>query len=146
MPYIIIHIHHYPSLASHACPEVSSGVRGSDVEMGGVGGGLAGSPSVPVIALVPAPQVPGVVRVQALLIHRVECRRGMGALLAAPRRLRVGECAVHGVRWLLGIGRRWGQQLSLLVVYLDRPVVVRGHSVWFGGSLHPVEHYVFGQG
>ena len=39
--------------------------------------------------------------------------------------------------------RRWGKRLSSVVVYLDRPVVVRGNSVWFGGSLHPVEHYVF---
>ena len=30
-----------------------------------------------------------------------------------------------------------------MVVYLDCPVVVRGHSVWFGGALDPVERYVF---
>ena len=58
----------------------------------------------------------------------------------------MGECTVRGVRWLLGVGRRWGKRLSSLVVYLDRPVVVRGHSVWFGRSLHPVERYVFGRG
>ena len=87
--------------------------------------------------------VPGVVRAQALLIHGVDCRRGTGALLAAARRLRVGECTVRGVRWLLGVGSRWGKRLSSVVVYLDRPVVVQGNSVWFGGSLHPVEHYVF---
>ena len=67
----------------------------------------------------------------------------MGTLLAMARRLRVGDCGVRGVRWLLGVGRRWGKRLSSVVVYLDRPVVVRGHSVWFGGVLHPVEHYVF---
>ena len=87
--------------------------------------------------------VPGVIRAQALLIHGVDCRRGMGALLAAARRLRVGVCAVRGVRLLLGVGRRWGKCLSSVVVYLDRPVVVRGNSVWFGGALHLVERYVF---
>ena len=40
-------------------------------------------------------------------------------------------------------GRRWGKRLSLVVVYLDRPVVVRGNSVWFRVALHPVERYVF---
>ena len=113
--------------------------------MGGVGGGPAEPPPVPVVPLVPVARVPEVVRAQALLIHGVDCRRGMGALLAAAGRLRVGECTVRGVRWLLGVGRRWGKRLSSLVVYLDRPVVVRGHSVWFGGSLHPVERYVFGR-
>ena len=29
----------YASVASQACPEASFGVRGEDVEMGGVGGG-----------------------------------------------------------------------------------------------------------
>ena len=87
---------------------------------------------------------PGVVRAQALLIHGVDCRQGMGALVAAARRLRVGECSVRGVRWLLGVGRRWGKRLSSVVVYLDRLVVVRGHSLWFGGVLHPVERYRFG--
>ena len=60
-------------------------------------------------------------------------------------RLRVGVCTVRGVRWLLGVGRRWGKRLSSVVVYLDRAVEVRGHSVWFGGTLHPVERYVFGR-
>ena len=71
----------------------------------------------------------GVVRVEALLIHGVDCRRGVGSLLAVARRLRVGRCTVRGVRWLLGVGRRWGKHLSSVVVYLDRPVEVRGHSV-----------------
>ena len=83
------------------------------------------------------------VRAQALLIHEVDCRRGVGALLAMARRLRVGDCGVRRVRWLLGVGRRWGKHLSSVVVYLDCLVVVRGHSVWFGGALHPVERYVF---
>ena len=95
---------------------------------------------MPVVPVVP---VPGVVRAQALLIHGVDCRRGVGALLAAARRLKVGECTIWGVRWLLGVGRRWGKRLSSVVVYLDCPVVVRGNSVWFGGALHPVERYVF---
>ena len=72
----------------------------------------------------------------------------MRALLAAARGLSVGECGecgVRGVRWLLGVGRRWGKRLSSVVVYLDRQVVVRGHSLWFGGALHPVERYVFGR-
>ena len=58
--------------------------------------------------------------------------------------MRVGECTVRGMRWLLGVGRRWGKRLSSVVVYLDHPVVVQGNSVWFGGALHPVEQYVFG--
>ena len=70
-----------------------------------------------------------------------EC--GKWALLAAARRLRVGECTVRGVRWLLGVGRRWGKRLSSVVVFLDRPVVIRGCAVWVGGVLHPVERYVF---
>ena len=87
--------------------------------------------------------VPVVVRAQALLIHGVDCRRGVGALFAAASRLRVGESTVRGVRWMLGVGRRWGKRLSSVVVYLYRPVVVRGGSVWFGGALRPVERYVF---
>ena len=67
------------------------------------------------------------------------------ALLAGAQRLRVGECRVRGVRWLLGVDRRWGKRLSSVVVYLDRPVVLQGHLVWFGGALHPVERYVFGR-
>ena len=87
----------------------------------------------------------GLVRAQALLIHGVDCRRGVGTPLAMVRRMRIGDCSVRGVRWLLGVGSRWGKRLSSIVVYLDCPVVVRGHSVWFGGALHPVEHYVFGR-
>ena len=102
-------------------------------------------PPVPLVSGGATVPVPGVVRAQALLIQGVDCRRSMGALFAAARRLRVGECTVRGVRWLLGVGRRWGKRLSSVVVYLDRPVVVRGTSVWFGGSLHPVERYVFGR-
>ena len=74
----------------------------------------------------------GLVRGQALLIHGVDCRRGVGSLLAMARRLRVGDCNVRGVRWLLCVDRRWGKRLSSVVVYLDRPVMVRGHSVWLG--------------
>ena len=91
-----------------------------------MGGGPSGPPPAPVGVGVP---VPGVVRAQALLIHGVDCRRSARALLAAAQRLRVGECAVRGVRWLLGVGRRWGKRLSSVVVYLDHPVVVRGHSL-----------------
>ena len=133
----------YASVASQACPEVASSGVGVDVEMGGMGGGPSGPPLVPLMPVVPVVPVPGVVRAQALLIHGIDCRRGMGALLTAARRLRVGECTVRGVRWLLGVGRRWGKRLSLVVVYLDRAVVVRGNFVWFGDSLYPVERYVF---
>ena len=87
--------------------------------------------------------MPAVVRAQALLIYGVDCHRGIGALLAATRGLRVGECTVHGMRWLLGVGRHWGKHLSSVVVYLDCPAVVCGHLVWFGGALCPVERYVF---
>ena len=133
----------YTSVASQACLEMSPATGDVDVEMGGTGGGPSGPPPVQVV---PADEpVPGVVRAQALLIHVVDCRRGVGALMVAARRLRVGECTVRGVRWLLGFGRHWGKSLSSVVVYLDRPVVVRGNSVWFGGALHPVERYVFGR-
>ena len=134
----------YASVVSQACPEVAPSGVGADVEMGGMGGGPSGPPPVPLASVGTAVPVPGVVRAQALLIHGVDCGRGTGALQAAARRLRVGECTVRGVRWLLGVGRRWGKRLSSVVVYLYRPVVVRGNSVWFGGSLHPVERYVFG--
>ena len=106
---------------------------------GSVGGGGSGAPGMD-----PRP-ADGVVSAQALLVHGVDCRRGIGSLLAAARKLRVGKCTVRGVRWLLGVGRRWGKRLSSVVVYLDRPVDIRGHSVWFGGALHPVERYVFGR-
>ena len=85
----------------------------------------------------------GVVRAQALLIHGVDCRRGVGSLLLVAKRLHIRKCTVWGIRWVLGVGRRWGKRLSSVVVYLDSPVEVRGHSVCFGGTLHPVEHYVF---
>ena len=130
-------------MASQACPEVAPVGVGVDVEMGGVGGGPPVPPLVPPVPVVPVVPVPGVVRAQALLIHGVDCRRGMRALLVATGRLRVGECTIRGVRWLLGVGRRWGKRMSSVVVYLDRPVVVRGNSVWFGGALHPVKRYVF---
>ena len=135
----------YASVASQACPEVAPSGVGVDVGMGGMGGGPSGPPLVPLVPGGAAVPVPGVVRAQALLIHGVDCRRSMGTLFAAARRLRVGECTVRGVRWLLGVGRRWGKRMSSVVVYLDRPVEVRGGSVWFGGSLHPVERYVFGR-
>ena len=133
----------YASVAAQTCAGVAPVAGGVDVEMSGIGGGPSGPPPVPVVPVVPVLPVCDVVRAQALLIHGVDCHRGMWALLAAARRLRVGECAVRGVRWLLGVGRRWGKRLSSVVVYLDRPVVVRGNSVWFGGALHPVERYVF---
>ena len=108
-------------------------------------GGIWGWPSEPPPALVGGGEpVPRVVRAQALLIHVVDCGRSARALLAAARRLRVGVCEVRGVRWLLGFGRHWGKRLSSVVVYLDHPVVVQGHSLWFGGALHPVDHYRFG--
>ena len=133
----------YASVAAQTCSGAVPVAEGVDVEMGGMGGGPSGPPPVPGVPVVPVVPVPVVVRAQALLIHGVDCRRGMGALVAAARKLRVGECTVRGVRWLLGVGRRWGKRLSSVVVYLDRPVVVRGNSVWFGRALHPVERYVF---
>ena len=51
--------------------------------MSGMGGGPLGPPPVPLVPVVPAVSVPGLVRAQALLIHGVDCRRGMGVLLAA---------------------------------------------------------------
>ena len=135
----------YASVAAQTCSGAVPVAEGVDVVMGGMGGGPSGPPPVPGMPVVPVVPVPVVVRAQALLIHGVDCRQGMGALVAAARKLRVGECTVWGVRWLLGVGRRWGKRLSSVVVYLDHPVVVRGNSVWFGGALHPVERYVFAQ-
>ena len=133
----------YAFVAAQTCSEAVPVAMGVDIEMGGVGGGPSGPPPVPGMPIVPVVPVPGVVRAQALLIHGVDCRRGMGALFAAASRLSVGECTVRGVRWLLGVGRRWGKRLSSVVVYLDHPFVVRGNSVWFGGAPHPVERNVF---
>ena len=133
----------YASVAAQTCSGAVPVAVGVDVEMGGMGGGPSGPPPVPGVPVVAVVPMLVVVRAQALLIHGVDCRRGMGALLAAARRLRVGECAVRGVRWLLGVGGRWGKRLYSVVVYLDRLVVVRGNLVWFGGTLHPVERYVF---
>lgn len=79
----------YGLVPSQACPEVSPFSGGVDVERGGTDGGLSGPPPVPVVPAVPVVPVPGVVRVQAHLIHRVDCRRAIGALLAAAQRLRV---------------------------------------------------------
>ena len=114
---------------------------GVDVVMGGMGDCPSGPSLTTDGGSVP---VPGIVRAQALLIHGVDCRRSVGALLVAARGLRVGECGVRWVQWLLGVGRRWGKHLSSVVVYLDRPVMVRGHSLWFGGAFHSVERYRFG--
>ena len=72
----------YASVASQACPEVAPAGGGVDVEMSGIGGGPSGPPPVPLVPVVSAVSVPGVVRAQALLIHGVDCRRGMGALVA----------------------------------------------------------------
>ena len=124
----------YASMATQAGAS-GIGVDG-DTVMGGVG--------VPDVGPRPVAEEEGLVRAQALLIHEVDCRRGVGTLLAMAQRPRVGNCGVRGVQWLLGVGRRWGKHLSSVVVYLDRQVVVREHSVWFGGTLHPVKHYIFG--
>ena len=77
----------YASVASQACPEGSLGVGGEDVEMGVVGSSPAGPLPDPVVPFVPAVRVPEVIRVQALLIHGVDCHRGIGALFSAARRL-----------------------------------------------------------
>ena len=89
--------------------------------MGGVG--------VPDVGPRPVAGVEGLVRAQALLIHRVDCRRGVGTLLSMMQRLRVDDYGVCVVWWLLGVGRHWGKRLSSVVVYLDRPVGVRGQSM-----------------
>ena len=99
---------------------------GVDVEMGGMGGCPSRPPPALVVGGLP---VPVVVRAQALVIHGVDCRRSRRALLVAAQGLRVSEYSVWGVRWLLGVGRRWGKRLSSVVVYLNRPVVVRGYSL-----------------
>ena len=147
----------YASLATQAgaCvgPVDGDTVKGSVGEPGslpagagvlgwGTNRGVAGGGGTPLGGSRPTE---GTVRAQALLIHNVNCRRGVGSLLSVAWRLWVGECSVREVRWLLGVGRYWGKRLSSVVVYLDHPVEIRGHSVWFGGALHPVEHYVFGR-
>lgn len=105
----------YASVASQACPEGSLAVRREDVEMEGVGGGTSGPPPIPVVADILVVHVPGVLQAYALLVHGVDCRRDMRALLGAAPRLRVGECTVRGVRWLLRAGRHWGKRLSSVV-------------------------------
>lgn len=74
--------------------------------MVGVGGGSQVPPLVPIVPVAAVVPVPGVVQRQALLIHGVDGWRGMGVLLAAARRFRVGVCTMRGVRWLLGSGRQ----------------------------------------
>ena len=98
---------------------------------------------VPDVGPWPVGEGVGLVWTQALLIHGVDCKRGIGTLLAMARRLQVGDCGLRGFQWLLGVGRRWGKRLSSVVVYLDHMLEVRGHSVWFGGTFHPVERYIF---
>ena len=102
----------YASVTSQACPEVAPAGGGVGVDKSGMGGGPSGPPPVTLVPVVPVVSVPRVVRSQALLFHGVDCRRGMGALLAAARRLRVGDCTVRGVRWLLGVGRGWGKLVA----------------------------------
>ena len=123
----------YASVASKASPKVVAGPAGVDIEIGGIGGCPSGPPPSPVCSGVPVPEV---VWAQALLIHRVDYRRSLRALLVAARGLRVGECGFRGVRWLLGVGRRWGKHLSLVVVYLDSLVVVRGYLLLIRRVLH----------
>ena len=55
---------------------------GVDVMMGGMGGCPSGPPPAPDGGSVPVPEI---VRAQALLIHGVDCRRSVRALLAAAR-------------------------------------------------------------
>ena len=74
-----------------------------DVDIGGMGSCPSGPTPAPVVDGVPAPVV---VRAQALLIHGVDCRRSVRALLAAARGLKVDHCSVRVVQWLLGVGRR----------------------------------------
>ena len=81
-------------------PLGGAGVWDKGAGWGSAEGGRFGAPGMG-----PRP-ADGIVRAQALLIHGMDCRRGVGSLLLAARRLRVGSCAVRGVRWLLGAGRR----------------------------------------
>ena len=62
-------------------PPASIGVLGWGYNRGMAGGGRS-----PLGGSQPAE---GAVRAQALLIHRVDCRRGVGSLLSAARQLRV---------------------------------------------------------
>lgn len=66
--------------------------------MGGVGSGPSGPPPVLVVPDIPVVYVCVVVRAQPLLIHGVDCQRGMAALFRAAQILRVGEGTVGGVR------------------------------------------------
>lgn len=84
-----------------------------------------------------------VLQAQTLLIHGIDCRLVMGTMLAGANRWRVDVCTVCGVMWLGVVQRRWGKHLSLMVMYLNCPVVVRGNWVWFSSALHPVDHCVF---
>ena len=112
----VVHETTYASVASQACPEVAPARGGVDVEMSGMGGGPSEPPPVPLVPVVPVVSMPVVVRAQALLFHGVDCGRGMGGLLAAARRLRVSDCTINGVRWLLEVGRQCGKCLSSVVV------------------------------
>ena len=87
---------------TYASVATQAGAGGVGVDGDTVIGGIG----VPGMGPHPAAGVEGTVRAQALLIHGVDCRRGVGTLLAMARRLRVGDYGVRGVRWLLGVGRR----------------------------------------
>ena len=70
-------------VAAPGPPPVGTGVLGGSAGQGVAGGGGAG-------ALQGRSQpAEGVVRVQALLIYGVDCRRGVALLLSEARRLRV---------------------------------------------------------
>ena len=118
-----------PSYADVAARGASDG----DTVMGGVSGP------------VPVPPVRSIVRAQALVVHEASCAAGLRVVERCARHLNVGVCTVRGVRWLLGWQRRLGNRMSSVVVYLDRPVVVPGKCVRFGGALCPVERYVWGR-
>ena len=106
----------YTLVASQAFCEVMPAMVDVDPEMGAMHKGPLGLPVVPVTPVL------GVFQAQDLLIQGVDCHCSMGALLTVASGLRVGECSVGGVQWLLSVGRCWYKSLLSVVVYLDHPV------------------------
>lgn len=141
----VVHRKSYMSVVSKACPKVSPVTDGEVVEMEGTNREetfrvSSGPCCLACFCCACSWGVPGASFVDSW------CRlsAGHGVMLVAAQRLRVTKCTVRGVKWLLRVGRHWGKDLSSVVMYLDCLVVVRCNLVWFGGELHPMEHFVFG--
>lgn len=109
----------YAIVAFQVFPELELGTDEVDLKMRRKGNGHMEPPLFSVVTVDSVVTVPRVVQAQALWNHSVDGRRGIGVLVVAAKRLRVGKCTIRSVRWLLGSGRRWGKHMSSVVVFRD---------------------------